>query len=126
MCDLLFERFRVAYSKQQIHDRLIVQHGWTIKKTELRALEQNEELRAQYQYTMRSPRLGGAFSSEHIVFMDESHCKMKQWLRDHGTSPRGERIVIPSAFRVGNYAHSSLGALSVEGELIPFFIVSLI
>ena len=115
MCDLLFSHFHVAYSQQQIHRRLVNQHGWTRKKVELRAMEQDEELRAQYQYMVRPQRLGGVFSALHLVFLDESHSKMKAWLREFGTSPRGEKIEIPSAFRWANDSNSAIGVLAVEG-----------
>lgn len=117
MCDVLFQQFRVSYTQQQIQRRLINQHGHSIKKVEVHAKEQDAQLRDQYQHMMRPPRLGGSFTAPQIVFVDESHSKMKDRLRLRGTSAPGEVICIESAFCAQNYSNSAIGALSIEGVL---------
>lgn len=69
MCDEIFHRFQIAYSEKQISRRLVEQHGWTQKKVEVHAFEQDPILRNRYLEVIRPPRLGGAFSSEQIIFI---------------------------------------------------------
>ena len=117
MCNLIFNEFNVAYSPSQVTDRLIRQEGWTRTKVEVHAHEQDAILRRHYLQVMRSPRLGGAFSSEQIIFIDETHSKLKDWLRLYGNSPPGSAYQVRSAFASGNYSYSAVGAMSVEGMI---------
>jgi transposase len=117
MCNVIFNEFNVAYTPSQVTRRLIEQERWTRTKVEIHAHEQDEILRRQYLQVVRSPRLGGQFSSEQMIFIDETHSKLKDWLRLYGSSPQGSTSLIQSAFKSGNYSYSAVGAMSVEGTI---------
>lgn len=116
MCDTIFAEFDVAYDRRQICRRL-EQEKFTIKVVEVHAAEQDSVLREQFRQTMRPPRLGGAFSSYHFVFLDETHSKTKDAIRRKGTSPRGQVIAFRAPFNRGGYSYSGIGAMALEGMI---------
>ena len=117
MCDEILDEFNVAYTRHQIQRCLIQQRGFSVKAVEIHAKEQDPIIRSQFRHLMRPQRLGGAFSAEHCVFMDETHCNSKDAERRFGTSLVGEDIEIRSPFNRGGYSNSGISAMGVEGML---------
>jgi len=82
MVGVIAEEFSVAYTRKQIQ-RALRSRGWTRKKLERHAREQDAMLRAIFRETIAS------YAPETLLFIDETHCDRKTYRRKYGYSRRG-------------------------------------
>jgi len=117
MMVILEEEFHVHYSRQQIGSALKF-NNFTQKTVEYTAIERNEAARAHYLHMMRPTYKGGLFSSDMLVYMDETHVNEKiarmrmRWSRK-GTPVRK---IVPRAIGLAG-ANSGLCAMNTSGML---------
>ena len=89
MAIFLWDEFNMLPSPSSIK-RALSQEGWTKKKAQQRAKEQNPQLRDFYQHKLSE------FNSCHLVFVDESGCDKRIGCRWTGCSPLGVTNTSPS------------------------------
>ena len=117
MMVILEEEFHVHYSRQQIGSALKFS-GFTQKSVEYTAIERNQAARAHYLHMMRPTYEGGFFSSDMLVFMDETHVNEKKARMRMGWSRKGTpvRKIVPRAIGLAG-ANSGLCAMNTSGML---------
>ncbi|BDD54855.1 hypothetical protein MAP00_009263 [Monascus purpureus] len=100
MAIYLWDEFGVLPSPSSVK-RALASAGWTRKKAQQKAREQNPELRDFYQHKLSE------FRSYHLVFVDESGCDKRVGYRRSGrTLPdttgihTGRHLIIPHIYRV--------------------------
>jgi hypothetical protein len=90
----LWDEFNILPSSSTIQ-RALSQEGWTKKKCQQKAKEQNPKLRDFYQHELSK------FRSYHLVFVDESGCDKRIGFRRTGWAPLGVTPVQISKFHRG-------------------------
>ena len=94
MAIFLWDEFNILPSSSSIK-RALSRAGWTKKKAQQKAKEQNPQLRDFYQHKLSE------FRSYHLVFVDESGCDKRIGYRRTGWSPLGVTPVQVSKFHRG-------------------------
>jgi transposase len=94
MVTFLWKEFNILPSHSSIQQALS-KRGWTKKKLQQKAKEQNPQLRAFYQHKLSH------FRSYQLVFVDESGCDKRVGDRLTGWSPLGVTPVQVSKFHRG-------------------------
>jgi transposase len=94
MAIFLWDEFNILPSSSSIK-RALARAGWTKKKAQQKAKEQNPQLRDFYQHKRSE------FRSYHLVFVDESGCDKRVGYRRTGWSPLGVTPVQVSKFHRG-------------------------
>mmetsp|Transcript_17464 Transcript_17464/g.38729 ORF Transcript_17464/g.38729 Transcript_17464/m.38729 type:complete len:325 (-) Transcript_17464:271-1245(-) len=108
----VLDKFYIVYTPKAVYDA-IAREGWTHKKLELRAMEQNQPLRLMYMNGMAQ------FSAKQLVFFDETHVNPADVRRRFGWSPSGT----PAFMRVPGVTHGvgtaccGMAAMSIDGML---------
>jgi len=117
MMVILEEEFHVHYSRQQIGSALKFSN-YSQKTVEYTAIERDEEARAYYLNTMRPTYAGGLFSSDMLVYMDETHVNEKKARMRLGWSRRGTPVkkIVRRAIGLAG-ANSGLCAMNTSGML---------
>lgn len=110
MAVYLWDEFGVLPSSSSIK-RALASAGWTRKKAQQKAKEQNPELRDFYQHKISE------FRSYHLVFVDESGCDKRVGYRRSGWSPSGVTPVQVSKFHRGE-RYQILPAYTQDGVLL--------
>lgn len=110
MAIFLWDEFNVLPSPSSIK-RALSQEGWTKKKAQQRAKEQNPQLRDFYQHKLSE------FNSCHLVFVDESGCDKRIGCRQTGWSPLGVTPVQVSKFHRGQ-RYQILPAYAQDGIML--------
>jgi transposase len=110
MAILLFDEFNVVPSISSIK-RALYQAGWSKKKAQQRASEQNPQLRDFYQHKMSK------FRSFHLVFVDESGCDKWVGYRRTGWSPLGVTPIQVSKFHL-RQRYQILPAYAQDGVIL--------
>lgn len=110
MAVYLWDEFDVLPSPSSIK-RTLARAGWTRKKAQQKAREQNPELRDFYQHKLSK------FRSYHLVFVDESGCDKRVGYRRSGWSPSGVTPVQVSKFHRGQ-RYQILPAYTQDGVLL--------
>lgn len=94
MAVFLWDEFNILPSASSIK-RALAREGWTKKKAQQKAKEQNPLLRDFYQHKLSE------FHSYHLVYVDESGCDKRIGYRRTGWSPLGVTPVQVSKFHRG-------------------------
>lgn len=110
MALFLWDQFEVLPSSSSVK-RALTRAGWTKKKAQQRAKEQNPQLRDFYQHKLSE------FSSYHLVFVDESGCDKRVGYRRTGWSPLGVTPVQVSKFHRGQ-RYQILPAYTQDGVIL--------
>lgn len=110
MAVFLWDEFNVLPSLSTIQ-RALSQEGWTKKKCQQRAKEQNPKLRDFYQHKLSK------FRSYHLVFVDESGCDKRIGFRRTGWAPLGVTPVQISKFHRGQ-RYQILPAYAQDGIMM--------
>lgn len=114
MAVLLYLEFGAAYSEDEI-SRCLVDSNFSRKKLTFHAIEQSTSLTNAFLHEMRSPRLGGCYTSDMLLFVDESHEDGIQ--RTHGYSQVGTPAVVVAHARIRSMRspRSAICSFSIEG-----------
>ncbi|KAJ5101023.1 hypothetical protein N7456_007075 [Penicillium angulare] len=110
MALFLWEEFRVLPSSSSVK-RALARAGWTKKKAQQKAKEQNPQLRDFYQHKLSE------FRSYHLVFIDESGCDQQVGNRRTGWSPLGVTPAQISKFHRGQ-RYQILPAYAQDGVIL--------
>ena len=94
MAIFLWDEFNILPSSSSVQ-RALSQAGWTKKKAQQKAKEQNPQLRDFYQYKLSEFRL------YHLVFVDESGYDRRIGYRRTGWLPLGVTLVQVAKFHRG-------------------------
>jgi len=111
MVGVIAEKFGVAYNRRQIQ-RALRNRGWTRKKLERHAREQDLRLRTNFRDVI------DRFPPETLVFADETHCDRKTYRRKYGYSARGKpawkRLFFKKRHR-GSPSVSGVANITIQG-----------
>ena len=110
MAIFLFDEFNVLPSISSIK-RALYRAGWSKKKAQQRASEQNPQLRDFYHHKLSN------FRSSHLVFVDESGCDKRVGYRRTGWSPLGVTPIQVSKFHRGQ-RYQILPAYAQDGVVL--------
>jgi transposase len=110
MAIFLWDEFNILPSPSSVK-RALTRAGWTRKKIQQKAREQNTQLRDFYQHKLSEYR------SYHLVFVDESGCDKRVGYRRTGWSPLGVTPVQVSKFHRGQ-RYQILPAYTQDGVIL--------
>lgn len=110
MAIFLWDEFNILPSSSSVK-RALSRAGWTKKKAQQKAKEQNPQLRDFYQHKLSD------FRSYHLVFVDESGCDKRIGYRRTGWSPLGVTPIQVSKFHRGQ-RYQILPAYAQDGIMM--------
>ena len=97
------------------HGRLAKSYSYS-RRISKQALERNEGHRAEYRL-----RIGSNYAPEQLVFVDESACDRRTFLRDRAWALEGLRACRKQVFARGKRFHTAAGISAGASSQSPIF-----